>query len=82
MEHHLSIEEKQLAQQATKEFYEAHAQSVVDKTKDLDLSCIYRLFLELLPETAHILDAGCGSGRDSLFFLKCGFSVTAFDFSP
>jgi len=27
------------------------------------------------------LDIGCGSGNDSVFMQKCGFKVTAFDFS-
>jgi trans-aconitate methyltransferase len=29
----------------------------------------------------HILDAGCGSGRDSSYFLDKGFDVSAFDAS-
>jgi len=29
----------------------------------------------------HLLDVGCGDGRDSLFFAKKGCSVTAIDFS-
>ncbi|HBW34722.1 bifunctional 2-polyprenyl-6-hydroxyphenol methylase/3-demethylubiquinol 3-O-methyltransferase UbiG [Desulfosporosinus sp. BICA1-9] len=41
----------------------------------------YRRFEEyLLPEST-ILDAGCGSGRDSLFFLSQGYNVSAFDAS-
>ena len=28
-----------------------------------------------------ILDIGCGEGKDSVFFAKCGYSVTAFDIS-
>ena len=31
---------------------------------------------------ASILDAGCGSGRDTLYFAKRGYRVTAFDYSP
>ena len=37
--------------------------------------------ISLLPEHAHVLDAGCGSGRDSKAFLDSGFLVTAFDAS-
>ena len=43
---------------------------------------LYRRFLPLLPDQAHILDAGCGSGRDASAFAKLGHSVTAFDASP
>lgn len=40
-----------------------------------------RSFLERLRPGAKVLDAGCGSGRDSLFFKSQGFKVTAFDAS-
>jgi len=41
----------------------------------------YRRFEKyLLPEST-ILDAGCGSGRDSLYFLSHGYNVNAFDAS-
>lgn len=36
-------------------------------------------FLSLLPEKAHILDIGCGPGRDTKYFLDQGYQVTAFD---
>ena len=45
------------------------------------MDAIYGPFLSLLPREAHILDAGCGSGRDSLHFLRRGHSVIAFDAS-
>jgi SAM-dependent methyltransferase len=38
-------------------------------------------FTALLPEGGSILDLGCGSGRDSAYFLSCGFDVTAMDAS-
>lgn len=34
-----------------------------------------------LPLEADILDLGCGNGRDSLFFISCGFHVTGIDAS-
>lgn len=45
------------------------------------MSGLYSKFVPLLSRGARILDAGCGSGRDSLYFEKQGFSVTAFDAS-
>ena len=38
-------------------------------------------FCQLLPKGASVLDAGSGSGRDSLFFAQKGFQVTAIDAS-
>ena len=40
---------------------------------------VYDPFLALMPPAGRILDAGCGSGRDAIAFVKRGFEVTAFD---
>jgi tellurite methyltransferase len=39
--------------------------------------------LELLPpeRRIRILDIGCGEGKDSVFFARCGYDVSAFDIS-
>src|SRR6056297_2329178 len=43
------------------------------------MSPLYKEFLKHIKDQGHILDAGCGSGRDSLYFLKQGYEVTAMD---
>jgi SAM-dependent methyltransferase len=43
---------------------------------------LYARFLAQLRADSHILDAGCGSGRDARAFLARGYAVTAFDASP
>jgi SAM-dependent methyltransferase len=40
---------------------------------------LYPRFLKHLPAKARILDAGCGTGHDSVYFKKHGYRVTAFD---
>lgn len=62
-------------------YYNAHAQAFLDETLHVDMTALYDEFLPHLPENAHILDAGCGSGRDSREFLARGYRVTAFDAS-
>jgi len=62
-------------------YYNEHAQAFLDETLYVDMSSLYDAFLPHLPENAHILDAGCGSGRDSREFLARGYRVTAFDAS-
>lgn len=65
----------------TNNFYNDNATSFFNDTVDADLSAIYQKFLPLLASGAHILDAGCGSGRDTHYFISQGFRVTAFDAS-
>ena len=43
------------------------------------MSALHDQFLDRLADGALILDAGCGSGRDSKAFLERGFRVHAFD---
>lgn len=37
------------------------------------------IFLSYLEESSHILDLGCGTGRDSKYFLDKGYQVTSID---
>ncbi|MCP5205817.1 MAG: class I SAM-dependent methyltransferase [Hahellaceae bacterium] len=62
-------------------FYNNNAKTFFDSTKDVDMSHLWKRFLAYLPQNAHILDAGCGSGRDSKHFIQQGITVTAFDAS-
>lgn len=64
------------------QFYRDNAADFVSRTVDLDVTALYEMFLPNVPAGGRILDAGCGSGRDSLAFKKRGFAVTAFDASP
>lgn len=66
---------------STIDFYNKNAQAYFESTVELDMSRLYAPFLERLRPGAKVLDAGCGSGRDSLFFKSQGFKVTAFDAS-
>ncbi len=65
----------------TIEYYNQNAQNFVDGTLNVDMSSLYAPFVELLPKQALILDAGCGSGRDTKAFLDMGFQVEAIDAS-
>jgi HAD superfamily hydrolase (TIGR01509 family) len=62
-------------------FYDRNADVFFRDTVDLDVSRLYQPFVELLPGNGHILDAGCGSGRDCRAFHALGYRVTAFDVS-
>ena len=61
--------------------YDRDAATYALATRGLDVSPERAAFLALLPERARILDAGCGSGRDTLAFRDMGHEVSAFDAS-
>jgi len=63
----------------TIEYYNNNAEKYYKNTVEVDMSPLYKEFLKHIKENGHILDAGCGSGRDSLYFLKQGYEVTAID---
>jgi len=62
-------------------YYDQNAKQYVSSTMHVDMSSHYELFLTHVPAGGCILDAGCGSGRDSRYFLDRGYSVQAFDLS-
>ena len=62
-------------------FYEKNAEAYAALTVTADMSRAYEKFLAYLPLGAKVLDAGCGSGRDSLYFMRQGYRVTMLDAS-
>lgn len=66
---------------STTEYYNRNARAYYGQTVKLDISNRSHQFLKLIPPNGNILDAGCGSGRDSLFFKQQGYSVVSFDIS-
>ncbi len=63
----------------TIEYYEKNADSFVAGTLSVDFTEIQDRFLSFLPADGFILDFGCGSGRDTKYFLEKGFYVDAVD---
>lgn len=60
-------------------YYNEHGENYIDTTGHLDMSHLYKRFLCHIKDGGRILDVGCGSGRDSIYFQKAGYQVTAFD---
>ncbi len=63
----------------TLKYYNDNAEEYCEQTKYGDMQEAYDKFLDLLPKKAYILDFGCGSGRDSKYYLERGYKVMAID---
>lgn len=60
-------------------YYDTYADSFIQETRAVDFSPIQTLFLSKLQKGMLILDFGCGSGRDTKYFLEKGYFVEAID---
>jgi mutator protein MutT len=65
----------------TLHYYNSNAEHYIRETINRNMADIRDKFLGMLASGSHILDLGCGSGRDSRIFLDRGFKVTAIDAS-
>ena len=63
----------------TLDYYDKNARQFAEETRNADLHKIQERFLSYLDAGARILDFGCGSGRDTRYFLEKGFQVEAVD---
>ena len=63
----------------TIEYYNENVDKFVNDTQDVVFCATQDLFLSYLNEGDSILDLGCGSGRDTKYFLSKGYKVDATD---
>ena len=63
----------------TLDYYDQNAEGFAAGTLDVKFTAIQDRFLGYLVPGALILDFGCGSGRDSRYFLSRGYKVEACD---
>lgn len=66
-------------QERTISYYDENAATFCEGTRNADMSETRGRFLQYLKPNALILDAGCGSGRDSKAFMESGYRVVAID---
>ncbi len=66
----------------TLNYYQENTDRFVSGTVGVDFSSVTDRFLQYLRPGAEILDFGCGSGRDTRYFLERGYRVDAVDGSP
>ena len=63
----------------TIEYYNQNADMFAQGTRLADFTVVQERFAKMLPVGSKILDFGCGSGRDTKYFLEKGYRVEATD---
>lgn len=63
----------------TIDYYNLNREKFVSTTIAVDFTETQSVFLSRLNKDSFILDFGCGSGRDTKYFLEQGYQVTAID---
>jgi len=60
-------------------YYNTYPEKFIQRTIDANMSKHHNNFVKYIKKGGTILDLGCGSGRDSLFFHNNGYQVTSID---
>lgn len=60
-------------------YYDTNAKEFVEGTLNVNFKATQDKFINKLPAKGYILDFGCGSGRDTKYFLAKDFNVDAID---
>lgn len=60
-------------------YYDNYADEFYNSTVTVEFTIMQERFLAKLKKGSHILDFGCGSGRDTKYFLEQGYNVEAID---
>ena len=64
---------------STLDYYNSKAKDFVTDTVAVAFTEMQDTFLEYIPKGGRILDFGCGSGRDTKYFISKGYDVDATD---
>ena len=63
----------------TLDWYRENTAEFIASTGKVDMTALFRAFLELVPSGGAVMDLGCGAGSASLYFTQAGYQVLAVD---
>ena len=69
----------EMMKEKTLNYYNTNAEEYFKNTLNANMRANYSLFESYLKPGDYILDLGCGSGRDTKYFLENGYKVDAID---
>jgi 2-polyprenyl-3-methyl-5-hydroxy-6-metoxy-1,4-benzoquinol methylase len=61
------------------DYYNKNSEKYINDTMSVSMEELLKRFSVYLPNNGLVLDLGCGSGRDSLWFMEQGYEVIAAD---
>ena len=73
------ISQKIVQNNNTLTYYDNYADEFYKSTVNVEFSTMQERFLKKLKNDSYILDFGCGSGRDTKYFIEQGYGVDAVD---
>lgn len=73
------ISQKIVQNNNTLTYYDTYADEFYKSTVNVEFSTMQERFLKKLKNDSYILDFGCGSGRDTKYFIEQGYGVDAVD---
>ncbi|EIF51391.1 type II restriction-modification system, methylation subunit [Sulfurovum sp. AR] len=63
----------------TLSYYDKNAMHLSDRYESANVDHLHSLLLDIFPNRSHLLEIGCGSGRDASFMVKNKFDILATD---
>jgi len=60
-------------------YYESHAKQLSKRYESAKVDNIHSALLKTFPSKSHLLEIGCGSGRDASFMHQNGYDILAID---
>jgi len=63
----------------TLSYYEKNAKHLSQRYESANVDNVHSLLLKTFPPKSHVLEIGCGSGRDASFMYRNGYDVLAID---
>lgn len=73
------INQKIVQNNNTLTYYDTYADEFYKSIVNVEFSTMQERFLKKLKNDSYILDFGCGSGRDTKYFIEQGYGVDAVD---